>query len=158
MRDSAEQTWNQIAATYRSLVEGVDMLSQEHRLELTQFLHENLKSPASAEFGIEILGHLNIVWITEFVGDLLGLASYPNRATRWAQALLLSLDENWLRENIIEQIRPLLSDEESANALFQLASRIHASCGNAVFELALASTNPEVRDFGERLRIERRSS
>ena len=153
MSNSAE-TWNQIAATYRSLVEGVAMLSQEHGLELTQLLHENLKSPASAEFGIEILGHLSVAWVTEFVGDLLGLASYPNRATRCAQALLLSLDENWLRENIIEQIKPLLADEESANALFQLASRIHASCGNAVFELVLASANPEVRDFGERLRIE----
>ena len=147
MSEFTRNQWKQMASSYRSFIEGVAMLQQDHNSELNQLLHENLHSPASAVFGVEVLRHMSITARVRFVSDLLGLASYSNQTTRDAQMILLSLDSDWLRKNIIAEMKPLLVSEESFNAFFQLATRVHFSCAQAILQLAQESVDPEVKSL-----------
>lgn len=141
----AEGIWEHLTEIYRSIRSDLAELSQEHEQDLKRFLSEALSSSASAEFAIALLMQLPTQYTYLFIKQLLELASYVNRSTNLARRTIFSCDRKWLLSNIVAEITPLLTSEESFLGLFQLANEISPRCGRAIFDVALCSSVEEVR-------------
>jgi hypothetical protein len=146
-----EQLWREFVREHEAGDSSQLALLSGSRTELLGCLRDALGRPHERVLALRLLKIMPEEDRRAMMRELLAFATWQNQVTELAKELIFSVSREWLRDNILTFVEPLLqgTDYEEFWGALEIVDQIDRPKALALARRIAAHTDPDIREAGE---------